>query len=147
MLKKLATYPSHEGYESEPYFSLWSALCHQGDVYSASYAAVPHIVRIAKINPQKAHWDCILLPASIEVARAEGRGPSVPVDLTDAYSMAIGQLPELVAGMRTAAADENLAVSAAAGVAVACGHATLAKAILELTPDVIPDFFDWLSKR
>ena len=26
---------------------LWSSLCHEGDVYTASYAAVPHIVQMA----------------------------------------------------------------------------------------------------
>ncbi|HEX3912895.1 MAG TPA: hypothetical protein VHW71_05265 [Steroidobacteraceae bacterium] len=30
--------------DKEPWFSLWSALAHQGDVYSASFAAVPHVV-------------------------------------------------------------------------------------------------------
>ncbi|MEL7488833.1 MAG: hypothetical protein AAGJ87_16670 [Pseudomonadota bacterium] len=32
---------------SEPIYSLWSGLYHQEDVYSASYAAFPHLVRIA----------------------------------------------------------------------------------------------------
>lgn len=30
-------------YDSEPWFTLWSSLCHQGDVYDASYAALPHL--------------------------------------------------------------------------------------------------------
>jgi len=30
--------------DEEPWFTLWSALAHQGDVYSASFAAVPHVV-------------------------------------------------------------------------------------------------------
>lgn len=42
----LSTGPK-EGYRDEPWFSLWSSLCHQGDVYTASYIAVPHIVQIA----------------------------------------------------------------------------------------------------
>ena len=33
----------------EPWFSLWSALCHQGDVYSASYAAVIYLVQFVSI--------------------------------------------------------------------------------------------------
>ncbi len=32
---------------AEPWFSLWSSLCHQGNVYTASYAAVPHLVGLA----------------------------------------------------------------------------------------------------
>ena len=31
----------------EPMFTLWSSLCHQDNVYPASFAAVPHLVEIA----------------------------------------------------------------------------------------------------
>jgi hypothetical protein len=33
LLAKLSAYPAKSGYDSEPFFSLWSALCHQGDTY------------------------------------------------------------------------------------------------------------------
>ena len=46
LLRQLANFPPHEDHRAEPYFSLWSALCHQGDVYSASYAAVPEIISL-----------------------------------------------------------------------------------------------------
>ncbi|QND47158.1 hypothetical protein HB780_15660 [Rhizobium lusitanum] len=36
-----------KGYTDEPWFTLWSSLCHQGDAYTASYAAIPHVVQIA----------------------------------------------------------------------------------------------------
>ncbi len=32
---------------------LWSALCHQGTVYTASYAAIPHVVAIAVERPAR----------------------------------------------------------------------------------------------
>jgi len=50
LLAHAATLPEDFGEGAEPYFSLWSALCHQGDVYSASYAALPHLVRIVEEN-------------------------------------------------------------------------------------------------
>src|SRR5262245_2777864 len=47
LLRQLAANPCAKKSGDEPWHSLWSALCHQGDVYTASYAAVPHIVDIA----------------------------------------------------------------------------------------------------
>ena len=38
LLRQLRSFPPGRDYQSEPYFSLWSALCHQGEVYTASYA-------------------------------------------------------------------------------------------------------------
>jgi hypothetical protein len=57
------------GYEEEPWYSLWSSLCHQGDVYTASYAAVPHIVKIACEAAPPIDSSFLQLPAAIEVAR------------------------------------------------------------------------------
>ena len=45
MLRDLESVPNSKDYRDEPWFSIWSALAHQGDVYSASFAAVPHVVR------------------------------------------------------------------------------------------------------
>src|SRR4051812_40379348 len=42
LLRRLKTAPPPTDYRSEPWFTLWSALCHQNDVYIASYAAIPH---------------------------------------------------------------------------------------------------------
>ncbi len=147
LLKRLESFTPDEGYQSEPFFSLWSALCHQGEVYSASFAAVPHIVEFAGNNPERADWNCILLPTSIEIARVEASEPMLPAFLADDYHAAIQQLPNVIAEMRRADADENLAVSAAAGIAVVFGHPQLAKATLELSSDVIPEFIDWLKNR
>lgn len=38
LLGALRDFPKSEG-QREPWFSIWSALAHQGDVYSASFAA------------------------------------------------------------------------------------------------------------
>lgn len=43
LLRQLETIPNPDD-NSEPWLSLWSSLAHQGDIYSASFAAVPHIV-------------------------------------------------------------------------------------------------------
>src|SRR5258708_7117705 len=66
------------------WFHLWSALCHQGDVYPASFAAVPHFVQTLADHIVCACFDFFLLPASIDLARHR-RGVSVPAGLADDY--------------------------------------------------------------
>jgi hypothetical protein len=46
LLQQLQTAPQSKDYRSEPWLSLWSSLCHQGDIYTASCAAVPHVTAI-----------------------------------------------------------------------------------------------------
>lgn len=78
------------------WFSLWSALCHQGDTYSASYAAVPFLVRLAELPQYQSQYDPLLLAASIEVSRVEGRGPEgFPADTVVAYRAALRRGLEL----------------------------------------------------
>lgn len=145
LLSQLGAYPDHESYESEPYFSLWSALCHQGDVYSASYAAVPHIVEYLAANPNKATYDYFMLPICIEIARKKGNGPDITPELEWSYFSALRQLPALAAKVT----PENASFTGvlAATIAVANGEAALGEAILELTPDVLEEFLEWQAQR
>jgi hypothetical protein len=85
LLASLADYPVERDHRSEPWFSLWSALCHQNDVFSASYAAVPHIVRFAEHHPDKATMNYFLMPTKIEIDRAAGRGPALPHEVEQEY--------------------------------------------------------------
>ena len=70
------TLPPNEdfGEQKEPWFSLWSALCHQGDSCTAAFAALPHIVRIA-FTAAGPVPDYFHLPGAIEVARDLDRVP------------------------------------------------------------------------
>jgi len=52
LLRQLSALPRDDG-SSEPWFTLWSALAHQGDVYSASFAAVPHVVAAIAGSPER----------------------------------------------------------------------------------------------
>ena len=96
LLRQLESHPPDDEPEAEPYFSLWSALCHQGDVYTASYAALPHIVAAIEIAPTKAQWTLFQMIACIEIARCQGRGPDFPVEIKDAYMKAMEKVPRLV---------------------------------------------------
>jgi hypothetical protein len=95
LLADLESLPPDVGSEAEPYFSLWSALCHQGDVYVGSYAAIPHIVRVMGTAPEQVPMTLFLMVSCIEIARAKGRGPAVPSDLRVDYIAALSRIPEL----------------------------------------------------
>ncbi len=117
---------------AEPWQSLWSGLCHQGDAYTASYAAVPHLVDIAGRVTGALNFNFFLLPTGIEVARCMGRGPEIPASLADDYHAAILHLPELVSLHRKAPWDQDMLLSAAAAQAVAKGHVDVAEALMNL---------------
>ena len=140
LLRALArsTAPKRDS-EDEPWFSLWSSLCHQGDVYAASYAAVPHIVQVAGEAKEPVDFSFFLLPASVEVARRTGRGPAIPEACADDYHRAIARLVENVNLHRNEAWDQSMLLSAAAAQAVAKGHVDVAEALMNLDAD-------WIAK-
>lgn len=143
LLSKLADYPSNDGYDAEPYFSLWSSVCHQDDTYTAAYAAVPHMVRLAEAAPGRITFDFLLLPTSIEIARLTGQGPDIPGSLKDAYESAIQGLPRIVGQLRAKEMDETMCLTCGAAIAVAAGNPTMAEAILELEGDAAAEFLKW----
>lgn len=130
-----------EDWQSEPWHSLWSALCHQDAVYSASFAAVPHIVAILAEAPERATPSHFLLPACIELARA-AHDAAIPAHLIDGYVTALARLP-LLAGLVAAPDWSALMCSAAlAAIAAATGQTAVAKLLLEA--DDIAAVLAWL---
>ena len=67
LLFDLTRLPRSEG-ETEPWFSLWSALAHQGDVFSASFAAVPHVIEALSSDLTAADSSYFQFPAWVEIA-------------------------------------------------------------------------------
>lgn len=139
LLRSLAERSGQLGANDEPWFTLWSSLCHQGDVYTASYAAVPHVVGIALAQSDPFDFSFLLLPASVEVARANGRGPAVPDFLLPAYDLAISRLPDCVSAHRDETWSQDMTIAAMAALAVSKKHHTLAEAVMNLDED-------WISK-
>ncbi len=137
LLVDLAASPHQAGPTDEPFFSLWSSLCHQGDVYTASYAATPHIVQIAIHSADPIDFSFFLLPASIEVARQNGRGPAVPAFLAESYATALDKLPQSVAAHQGEAWDRDMLISACAALAIGKGDHAAAEAIMTLDDDLI----------
>ena len=138
LLRQLAADPAPKSdYRAEPWFSLWSGLCHQDDVYTASYAAVPHIVRICLAAAGPVDAGFFALPASIEIARARDRGPALPARLSAAYRQALQQLHDCA--FRQAAHDWDTSMTRAvtAALAAAKGRIEVAEAIINLDDGVM----------
>jgi len=70
---------------------LWEQLHHQGDVGEASYAAVPHLVRIYR-QSGVVDWNTFGIVALIELRRGQGNNPEVPKWLEEGYFAAIREL-------------------------------------------------------
>ena len=144
-MEQLRSLPDSAG-EAEPWFGIWSALAHQGDVFDASYAAMPHVVEALSLSPETAVFDFFMFPAWVEVCRVNG-GPPIPEDLRDAYFAALARVPDLVAiAARQSMTTEKLTCAVAA-IAAAKGQTDIAEVILELTPEVAKDVREWLAER
>jgi len=145
LLGQLAELPSSEG-DKEPWFSIWSALAHQGDVYSASFAAVPHIVEALASAPLKADFSYFQFPAWVEICRAKKNVP-VPENIAPAYFESLSRLPALVAAAAAREWDENFLCCALSSIAAAKGQPAVAEAVLELSPEVAGEFMEWFYER
>ncbi|MEP6849901.1 MAG: hypothetical protein ABI999_13675 [Acidobacteriota bacterium] len=147
LLKELENFPiDHDPLFDGPWHSVWSALAHQGDVYSASFAAIPWIVHFLSSDPPRASWDYFGLPACVEIYRMEKSVP-IPPDLELDYFAALKRLPSLVEPSLMVERDEVFLRSVLSAIAASKGQHLLAKAILELNPEVAAAFLDWEEKR
>jgi len=145
LLRQLTTFPPPEG-EGEPWFSIWSALAHQGDVYPASFAAVPHIMKIFSSAPDRSTYDFFFFPAWVEICRHR-HGTVVPDELSIAYYESLSELPRLIAA---AASQEWFAESlpyALSAFAVGKGFPVIAEAVLEIDNEVATEFLKWFHSR
>jgi hypothetical protein len=145
LLKQLSMLPAATG-EEEPWFSLWSALAHQGDVYSASFAAVPHVIAALATDPLKADSTYFQFPAWVECCRVNKDVP-IPEDLAWDYKRALSQLPRLVAEASKRTWDEGFLQCALGAIAAAKGQVTVAEAAMELNPEIAGKFLEWLSEQ
>jgi hypothetical protein len=144
LLRELESFPPAS--TSAAWFSLWSALAHQGDVFSASFAAVPHVVRVLAADPVTAGPEFFHFPAWVEICRWR-KGVEIPQDLSEAYHAALARLPGLVASASAVAWSEEKLACALAAVAAAKGHPHVAEVVLELNEDVAGKFLEWFFAR
>jgi hypothetical protein len=127
-----------------------SSLCHQGTIYSASLAAVPHILDIGLRSAAHGEIDVgfFLLPTIIEQSRLEGQEPKADEDIVSSYLHAIRQLHDLANAVRGHSWPPDYAACVTAALAVSKGHLRLSKCLLECAEQrIIDEFFEWLYEK
>lgn len=146
LLQAIERNPARSESREGAWSKLWSALYHQGDIYSASFAAVPHVVRILASASNVACFDFFLFPASVEVVRHRQRF-EVPEILVRPYRESLESLPAIAA----AAADRDwegpLGRSIVAAVAAAKGQFSAAELLLEIEEADDPEVLEWYQSR
>jgi hypothetical protein len=133
MLQDLAASKTKSSdYREEPWFSLWSCLCHQDDIYTASFAAVPHIFDIASKVDGPVDSSFFQLPAAIEIARCKGNGPEIPDHLSVDYFSAFPILVATIHSRKKEEWDKDMLLAVLAAFAVAKGAHSIGDTILNL---------------
>ena len=132
LLEQLKTAGPQNDYDDEPWFSLWSSLCHQYDVYTASYAALPQIIIIAGSRPARERLDHFFLAASIEAFRHLDDAPPIPAKLQKAYQQAIAQASKLILDCLELEWQETEYQILLGALAAVRGHPVLGNAIFDL---------------
>jgi hypothetical protein len=124
---------------------LWEELHHQGDVGEASYAAVPHLVRIYR-KRGVIDWNTYAIVAVIELARDDGKNPEVPKWLAEDYFQAIRDLAEVgaVEVLLTKNPEEIRAILSI--LAISAGARTHARFILNYSAEELLDIERRASK-
>lgn len=146
LLRQLSALPDDNG-SSEPWFSLWSAFAHQGDVYSASFAAVPYVIEAIERSPEQVTDVYFHFPAWIEICRHRCN-VSMPDDLEASYFAALERIPGLVASAAEQQWDAAFTACALSATAAAKGQHELAAALLELaSPDAVGECVKWSEAR
>jgi hypothetical protein len=130
LLERVIDFPAESDWQSEPWFSLWSALYHQGDIYSASVAAVPHLVCALAAAPGKATLSFYLLPASIAVADSVSPVAVTP-ELRRSFADSLSALGAIASAALQFISDPHIAKAAQAAVLVSTGDFQQAGELLE----------------
>lgn len=135
LLSQLKTAALPKNYQSEPWFSLWSSLCLQGDVYTASYAAVPHIVARGSKRPISERTNCLLMVAKIEAMRHAKRAPSIPTALKRSYADALRAGVSLAMSCMERDWPEDDCRVLLGALAIFCGHVAVGNMLLDFDGD------------
>jgi predicted house-cleaning noncanonical NTP pyrophosphatase (MazG superfamily) len=114
--------------------ALWEELHHQGDVGEASYAAVPHLVRIYR-QRGVVDWNTYAIVAVIELARDSGKNPEVPEWLKEDYLQAIRDLAEAGAAEVLKAKNSEDIRAILSILAIAAGARTHAKFLINYSAE------------
>jgi hypothetical protein len=131
-----------EGSDPEPIWEeLWNELHHQGDVRSASYAAVPYLCEFCR-RSRTLDWNPLGIIAVIELERPERNNPPIPDFLARGYHAAIQAIPLILAQHPDRDWNEMVFPPAMACIAASRGHRGFARAYLEAE---LPALRRWIA--
>jgi len=136
LIEQLKTAPPPKDWKSEPWFSLWSSLCHQFDVYTASYAALPHVVAIAISKPAKDRLEFFSFIGAVEAYRHRKDAPPIPPFLQEDYFSAVEYAARLILDSLVVDWDEEEMIVLLGVYSIARGHYRLGNAIIFLPEEV-----------
>jgi len=117
---------------------LWEELHHQGDVGEASYASVPHLVRIHRTSGS-VDWNTYAIVAIIELARGKAKNPEVPTWLEEDYHRAIRELAEIGVAEIWRTEDPEAERAILSVIAIAEGLRTHGRFLLKYSEDEMLD--------
>ena len=86
----------HDPVNGDAWDDLWSALCHQSDVFDATYAALPHVVAVLATLPAEQRVPAANFVGSAVACAARGSAPPVPPELLSAYEAAQSEADRLL---------------------------------------------------
>jgi hypothetical protein len=131
LLEALACIGSESARE-EVWFALWRTLYRQGEVFTASYAAVPHLLEISGAFGLRERAQGIHLITRIEVMRRETSSAAMPDDLVADYANTVDCLPDFIAASAGEPWPAEVAQIFSAALLVGKRQPDLARGVLEL---------------
>lgn len=134
------------GHAEEAWAELWEELHHQGDVGEASYAALPHLVRICRTR-QRPDWNIYGLASTIEECRQAGHNPPIPDWLHDSYTEAWRELVRLGGRELSEVSEPILILNILAALAAGKGQLTIARAAMMDEEDVKAALDAWVEAQ
>ena len=121
-----------EDARAEVWFALWRTLHRAGEAYTASYAAVPHLLAIGGTFGLRERAEAAHLVTRIEASRRAPGSAAIPGDLVEAYAAAVDSLPAFVGAVAGESWPAEVAQIFAAALLVGKRQADLARGVLEL---------------
>lgn len=155
LLRKLLEAPIRQHGDAEPWFSLWSAICHQCDVYTASYAAMPYIVSAAAERLPEDRAEYFLMAGTIESMRHRPVSPEMPEELKASYDAAVSSAIPLVLESLAIEQDEGWFKAMLSALAAFRGFPELSAAVVDLErqavcpkcgKEFVVQGFDWFDE-
>jgi hypothetical protein len=81
--------------DDDTWEELVSSVFHQGTIYTASYAVVPHLVALAESRPEDSRFDLLYYAGRIAAAAEENAAPKIPEFLATDYGNALERAARL----------------------------------------------------